>query len=235
MPEEPWWKQGVAEMIGAFALVFVGAGTVAATSVQGFDPSAAFVARGLAVGFVIMAMASALSHVSGGQISSAVTVGLLAAGRIRATVAGAIIAFQLLGSVLAGLLLLAIYPTIPGNLGTPQLGVALDPVESTASTIKGVVIELLLTFFLVFVVFATAIDPRGAAKQVSGLPIGLTAAMCWFMGGNLTGAAISPGRWLGPAVATWNFGQWYVYTIGPLVGGLIAGSLYAAVFLPKPK
>ena len=105
--------------------------------------------------------------------------------------------------------------------------------ESTASTILGIVIELVLTFFLAFVVLATAIDPRGAAKQVSGLPIGLAAAMCWFVGGNLTGAALSPGRWLGPALVTWNLGQWYVYTIGPISGGVLAGVLYATVFLPK--
>jgi glycerol uptake facilitator-like aquaporin len=212
--------------------VLVGAGSVVATSVQGFDLSTAFVARGLAVGAVIMAMASALAHVSGGQITPAVTVGLLAAGKIRATVAAGIIAFQLVGSVLAGLLLLAIYPSAPGNLGTPRLGPGLDD-GSTLSTVLGIVIELVLAFFLVFVVFATAVDPRGAAKQVSGLPIGLAAAMCWFVGGNLTGAAISTGRWLGPAVATWNFGEWYVYTVGPLVGGVIAGVLYAFVFLPK--
>jgi len=230
--DEPWWKQGIAEMIGAFALVFVGAGSVVATSGQAFDAGTAFVARGLAVGAVIMAMASALAHVSGGQITPAVTVGLLAAGKIRATLAAAILAFQLAGSVLAGLFLLAIYPSALGNLGTPRLGPGLDD-GSTMSTVLGVVIEFVLAFFLVFVVFATAVDPRGSAKQVSGLPIGLAAAMCWFVGGNLTGAAISPGRWLGPAVATWNFGEWYVYTVGPLVGGVIAGVLYAFVFLPK--
>lgn len=231
--EEPWWKQGIAELIGAFALVFVGGGTFVATAGLGIDPAAAFLARAVASGVVIAAMASALAHISGGQISSAVTVGLLAAGKIRAPLAGAIIAFQLAGSVLAGLLLLMIYPSGLGDLGTPRLGPALEPVESTASTILGIVIELVLTFFLVFVVFATAVDPRGAAKQVSGLPIGLTVMMCSFVGGNLTGAAISPGRWLGPAIAMWNFDQWYVYAVGPVVGGVIAGAFYASVFLPK--
>jgi glycerol uptake facilitator-like aquaporin len=231
--EEPWWKQGLAELIGAFALVFVGAGTFVATAGQGTDPAAAFLARAIASGVVIMAMASALAHISGGQISSAVTVGLLAAGKIRAPLAGVIIAFQLAGSILAGFLLLVIYPSGLVGLGTPRLGLALEPVESTASTILGIAIELVLTFFLVFVVFATVIDPRGAAKQVSALPIGLTVMMCSFVGGNLTGAAISPGRWLGPAVATWNFDQWYIYAIGPVVGGVIAGVFYAAVFLPK--
>ena len=125
MSEEPWWKQSIAEMIGAFALVFVGAGSVIATSEPGFDASTAFVARGLAIGAVIMAMASALSHVSGGQITPAVTLGLLAAGKIRAKLATAIVAFQLVGSLLAALLLLAIYspdaasPT--SSLGTPHL------------------------------------------------------------------------------------------------------------------
>jgi MIP family channel proteins len=232
MTDERWWKQGIAESIGAFALVLVGAGSVVATSTGGFDASSAFIARGLAVGAVIMAMASALAHVSGGQITPAVTIGLLAAGKIRATLAVTIIAFQLVGSILAGLLLLAIYPATPASLGTPHLGSPLDD-GSTASTILGIAIELVLTFLLVFVVFATAVDPKGAGKQVSGLPIGLTAAMCWFVGGNLTGAALSPGRWLGPALATFSFGEWYVYTIGPLAGGALAGVLYASVFLSK--
>lgn len=232
MADEPWWKQGIAELIGAFALVLVGAGSAIATSAQGFDPSTAFLARGLAIGMVIAAMASALSHVSGGQITPAVTVGLLAAGRIRGTLALAIVGSQLLGSVLAALLLRAIYPA-SASLGTPQLGAALAPVESTVSTILGIAIELVLTFFLVFVVFSVAVDPRGAARQVSGLPIGLAAAMAWFVGGNLTGAALSPGRWLGPALVTMNFGEWYVYTIGPLVGGTIAGVLYAQLFMPR--
>ena len=233
MTDEPWWKQGIAEMIGAFALVFVSAGTVIATTGQGIDPAAALLARAVASGVVIVAMASAIAHISGGQITPAVTVGLLAAGKIRAPLAGAIIAFQLVGSVLAGLLLLVLYPSGLGGLGTPSLGPALDPVESTNSTILGILIELVLTFFLVFVVFAVMVDPRGAGKQVSALPIGLTVMMCTFVGGNLTGAAISPGRWLGPAVATWNFGQWYVYTIGPVVGGVIAGVFYGAVFFPR--
>jgi glycerol uptake facilitator-like aquaporin len=59
--------------------------------------------------------------------------------------------------------------------------------------------------------------------------------MDWFAGGPLTGAAMSPGRWLGPALASGLLDQWYVYWIGPLVGGTIAGVLYTAVFLPKEK
>lgn len=226
MAEEAWWKQALAELIGAFALVFVGAGSVAATANMGAE--AALVTRALAHGVVIMAMVSAIGPISGGQISPAVTVGLLVGRRIKAGLAGAIIAFQLIGSVLAGFLLLAIYPAQDGGLGTPGLG---GPIANNPA--MGIIVELVLSFFLVYVVYATAIDPRGTFKQIAGLAIGLTVAMDWFVGGNLTGAAMSPGRWLGPAVATMTFDVWYVYWVGPLVGGLLAGAMYAGVFMPR--
>lgn len=230
MAEEAAWKQALAELIGAFALVFVGAGSVAATASLGAEE--ALVTRALAHGIVIMAMVSAIGPISGGQISPAVTIGLLVGRKIRGGLAGAIIAAQLLGSVLAGFLLLAIYPepAQAGGLGTPALGGAIagDPA-------MGIVVEIVLTFFLVFVVYATAVDPRGTFKQIAGLAIGLTVAMGWFVGGNLTGAAMSPGRWIGPAVATMNFADWYVYWIGPLLGGVIAGALYAYALLPRNR
>lgn len=226
--EPGWWKQALAEAIGAFALVFVGAGSVAATANLGGQE--ALVTRALAHGVVIMVMASALAHISGGQISPAVTFGLWVGRKIKADLAAVIIVAQLVGSVVAGFLLLAIYPLKDGGLGTPGLGPAI-----ANSPGMGVVVETVLTFLLVFVVFATAVDPRGAAKQISALAIGLTVAMDWFVGGNLTGAAMSPGRWIGPALATGNFADWYVYWVGPLLGGAVAGAVYTAVFLPKKE
>ena len=233
MADEAWWKQSLAELLGAFALVFVGAGSVVATANLRSD--SALVARSLAHGIVIMAMASALAPISGGQISPAVTVGLLIGRKIKPNLAATIIVFQLVGSVLAGILLYAIYPGRDGNLGLPAVSATLGPEGSTQASVMGIVVELVLTFFLVFVAYAVAVDPRGTSKQVAALPIGLVVAMDWFVGGNLTGAAMSPGRWLGPAVATMTFDLWYVYSIGPILGGVLAGALYAAVFLPKEE
>src|SRR5438094_9946457 len=90
-----------------------------------------------------------------------------------------------------------------------------------------------MTFLVVFVVFATAIDPRGAAKTLGAIPIGLTVGVDWLFGGYFTGAAMSPGRWLGPAVASGFLDNWWVYWLGPLLGGVIGAAVYEHVFRPR--
>jgi glycerol uptake facilitator-like aquaporin len=95
------------------------------------------------------------------------------------------------------------------------------------------IFEGVMTFFLVFVVFATAVDPRGAFNKIAGFAIGLTITMGALFGGPFTGAALNPARAFGPALAA-NY--WYnhgVYWIGPLAGGVAAGWLYDILFLTK--
>ena len=200
--ERNWWKKALGEMIGAFALVTVGAGSVLAASAaspgqQPVPVYAVLLYAALAHAFVFVVFATALGPISGGQISPAVTVGLWVARRQKADLSVVIVASQLLGSILGGFLLLSFYPLTPGSvglslhLGTPALVHGIGPVQ-------GAILELVMTFFLVFVVFATAVDPRGAAKSLGGLAIGLTVGVGWFFGGTFTGAAMSPGRWIGP-------------------------------------
>jgi glycerol uptake facilitator-like aquaporin len=90
-----------------------------------------------------------------------------------------------------------------------------------------------MTFFLVFVVFATAVDERGAFNKIAGFAIGLTITMGALMGGPLTGAAINPARAFGPALAGHFWANHGVYWAGPLIGGVVAGTLYDWVFLKK--
>ena len=90
-----------------------------------------------------------------------------------------------------------------------------------------------MTFFLVFVVFATAVDERGAFNKVAGFAIGLTVTMGVLLGGPFTGAALNPARALGPALAANHWTNHGVYWIGPLAGGVAAGWLYDTLFLPK--
>jgi len=96
-------------------------------------------------------------------------------------------------------------------------------------------VEAILTFFLVFVVFGTGIDPKGSFNAVGGFAIGLTMTIDILMGGPLTGAAMNPARWFGPAIVAQFFDNWYVYWIGPFIGAIVAGLLYANVFLEKPR
>ncbi len=109
----------------------------------------------------------------------------------------------------------------PVDLGTPALGEGIDVTQ-------GIVIEAVLTMVLLVAVFGTAIDPR--APKIGGLAIGLAVAADIFMGGPLTGAAMNPARWFGPAVASGTYDDWYVWWIGPLVGAAIIALVYRFVW-----
>ncbi len=92
-------------------------------------------------------------------------------------------------------------------------------------------IEATTTFFLVFAVFGTAVDPRGPSSKTAGLTIGLVIAFDIMAFGPYTGAAMNPARWFGPALASGEWANWFVWIIGPIAGGIIAAVLYATVFL----
>ncbi|MGH9681354.1 MAG: aquaporin, partial [Candidatus Acidiferrales bacterium] len=112
------------------------------------------------------------------------------------------------------------------QLGTPGLA-------SGVSRTNGMILEAVMTFFLVFVVFATAVDERGAFNKVAGFAIGLTVTIGVLLGGPFTGAALNPARAFGPALAANHWTNHGVYWIGPLAGGVVAGWLYDTIFLPK--
>ena len=221
-----------AEFVGAFALIFIGAGSIVAfaTGLEGSGLITIALAHGLAIGVMV----SAVGHVSGGHFNPAVTIGAWVTQKIPLWDAAAYIGAQLAGGI-SGALLLRL--GTPGevwravDLGTPQVvGVSVG---------QAVLVEAVLTFFLVWVIFATAVDPEGAFGKVAGLAIGFTIAMGIMMGGPFTGAAMNPARALGPALVAglWD-GQW-VYWIGPIAGGVVAATLYDLVILrrrePEPQ
>jgi aquaporin Z len=96
---------------------------------------------------------------------------------------------------------------------------------------KAVLVEALTTFFLVWAVFATAVDERGPFAKLAGLTIGLTITIDIFATGGLTGAAMNPARWFGPALATSDWTNWWVWIVGPIAGGIIAAVAYWYLFL----
>jgi MIP family channel proteins len=200
----------IAEFIGTFALIFVGIGAI---KTAGND----IVAVALAHGLTIAAFASATMHISGGQLNPAVTFGLLCGGHM--TLADAIRYWiaQLLGGLAAALICLGLFARDVVVTGTPQLAINLTPVQ-------GIVVEAILTFFLVFVVYGTAVDQR--APRLAGLVIGATVTLDILFGGPLTGAAMNPARVFGPAVAAGFWKAHYVYWIGPLIGGALGGFVY---------
>jgi len=223
-------KPCVAEAIGTFALCFIGAGSICiAQLMEGKVTNAGLVGIALAHGCVLAVMISAMGHISGGHFNPAVTVGALVGEKISGPMAGAYVASQLVGGAVAGFLLLGVFPESvwkPVNLGTPGLG-------SGVTMGTGILVELVLTFFLVMVVYGTAIDARGTWKAIGGFGIGFTVLCDILMGGPLTGASMNPARTFGPGLAAGYWDNHIVYWIGPMLGGILAGLVYGR-FLIKP-
>src|ERR687892_1487022 len=222
--DRPLAQRLTAEVIGTFTLIFIGAGSIIVT--QGSVDAASLVAVALAHGLAIATMVSAVGHVSGGHFNPAITVGAWVTQRIRLPDAVSYIIVQLLGAVAgAGMIRLAVPRRIweVVQLGVPV--VASGPGGRVISTGQAVLIEGVLTFFLVWVVFATAFDPEGAFGKIAGLAIGFVIAMDIMMGGPFTGAAMNPARSLGPAVVSGTYVGIWVYFIGPVIGGTVAALL----------
>lgn len=221
-------QKAVAEFIGTLALIFIGAGSICANSFSG--GAVGLVGIALAHGLTIAVMVSAVGHISGGHINPAVTFGAWIGKKISTTAAAIYWAAQLAGGLAGAILLVLVFdPTTRQavNLGTPALG-------PRVTSAQGAVFELVMTFFLVFVVFATAIDERGAFKMVGGFAIGLVVTFDILAGGPVTGASMNPARSFGPAaVSGFWVGHW-VYWVGPLLGGGLAGALYTGAFLRRP-
>ncbi len=211
-----WGHRAAAEFVGAFALLFIGMGAIALQA----DLTGVALAHGLAIGV----MASAVGHISGGHFNPAVTLGFLVTRRITPALAGVYWVAQLAGAVAASLLVKWLFPGDALAVGVPAVNNAIGSGEA-------VVLEGILTFFLVFVIFATAVDPRGAFKSIAGLAIGLTITMDVYAGGRLTGAAMNPARAFGPQLTGNHWADGWVWYVGPIVGAVVAAVAYEWLYL----
>jgi aquaporin TIP len=214
------FRRSVAELVGAFALTFIGAGAIMASGNN-------LLAVAAAHGLILAIMVSALGHISGGHFNPAITFGFLITGRIVPVLAAAYWAAQFAGATLAALLLKWIFPNVivsGAKLGAPVLSPAIG-------AFPGVVLELIMTFFLAWVVFATAADPRGAFKSIAGFAIGLTIGADILMGGPLTGAAMNPARAFGPELVENYWSNAWIWYLGPLLGAGIAALAYEYLYL----
>jgi MIP family channel proteins len=218
--------QAAAELVGTFALIYVGVMVLATGAPTLFQNGTKdLVAVALAHGLTIAVMVSATMQISGGQLNPAVTVGLAAARRLPMVQAGINIVAQILGGALGGWAAKASLGGVSIKDGIPALG-------HGVGTGRGILIEAILTFFLVFVVFGTGVDQRFGAR-LGGIAIGFTVALDILAGGPLTGAAMNPARWLGPAIIQGTFANAAVYLIGPVVGGVLAALMWTLVLLER--
>jgi MIP family channel proteins len=211
----------VAEFIGTFALVFIGAGA-GALGIGGLGGVA------LAHGLVVVAFAYAYGPISGAHVNPAVTMGVFAAGKVPAGKAASHIVFQLLGGVFGAYVLKWVLGGPVGQLGAGSLATHLQVGGATVSIgfAQGFFLEALLAFFLVNTVLLTAVSADGS--ELAGVAIGGTLVFNILMGGPLTGAIFNPARQLGPALAADQMANLSLYLTAPLVGAVAAGILYRA-------
>jgi aquaporin TIP len=215
-------RRGFAELVGTFTLIFVGVGSII------FAANTDLVPVALAHGLAIAVMVSAVGHISGAHFNPAVTLGFLVTRRIAPTLAVVYWIAQLAGAVLGALALRAAFPSeAPLENGVPRL--------ELVTSWEGVLIEAILTFFLVWVVFATAADPGGTFKSIAGLAIGLTITIDILAAGPLTGAAMNPARALGPELVFNFWDDWWVYIVGPALGGAVAALAYDWLYLREDR
>jgi aquaporin TIP len=221
--DRPMSQRLLAEVVGTFTLIFIGAGSIVAPGPVGEGVAGAgLITVALAHGLAIGVMVSALGHVSGGHFNPAVTVGAWVARRMTTGAAVAYVLAQIAGGLLGALGLRLLLPGMlwdPVSLGTPLVSPGIADWQAIA-------IEAVLTFLLVWVVFATALDPEGSFGKIAGLAIGFTIAMDIMMGGPFTGAAMNPARSLGPAIVSGELTGVWVYILGPVIGGTVAALLY---------
>ncbi|KAH7529501.1 hypothetical protein FEM48_Zijuj05G0190600 [Ziziphus jujuba var. spinosa] len=210
-------RAALAEFISTFIFVFAGEGSILALTSE-------LIALALANGFALFAAVSASINVSGGHVNPAVTLGALLGGRISVVRAIYYGVAQLLGSVVAALLL-----RLASN-GMKTVGFHVAPGVGQG---HGLLLEIIMTFGLVYTVYATAIDPkRGSLGTIAPLAIGLVVGANVLVGGPFDGAAMNPARAFGPALLAWRWKHHWIYWVGPLLGGGLAGLVYEYMVIP---
>jgi aquaporin Z len=215
----------IAELVGVFALVFIGGAAIMLSKNSGTGVGLLEIAA--AHGITLAVMVTATMRISG-HLNPAVTIGVLVTRRIEPMMSGVYIVAQLTGAMLGAYALRAIFPEalFTAARGGGQV-ISLD-----ISSAQAFFAELVATFFLVFVVFGTAVDRQ--APRLGGYAIGLTLFANILAIGPLTGGSMNPARSFGPAVASGVYEGQVIFWTAPIVGGMLAAVLYAVLFLRHP-
>ncbi|KAL7152452.1 hypothetical protein ABFS83_04G098000 [Erythranthe nasuta] len=219
-------KAYIAEFISTLLFVFAGVGSAIAynklTSDSALDP-AGLVAVAVSHGFALFVAVAIAANISGGHVNPAVTFGLAVGGQITILTGLFYWVAQLLGAVVASFLL----TFVTGGLATPIHGVG-----AGVGAVQGVVMEIIITFALVYTVYATAVDPKkGSLGTIAPLAIGLIVGANILAAGPFSGGSMNPARSFGPAVASGDFSDHWIYWVGPLIGGGLAGLVYSNVYI----
>ena len=225
----------LAEAIATFGLVFFGPLSVILAVVAFGDGLSieAIIMISLGHGGAIALMVYAFGHVSGAHINPAVTIPMIITKKISLKDGIGYILFQIMGAVIATLSLKALFPIIGEKVLWGAHG---GPSELLGNSVmSGLAVEIILTFFLVVVIFMTAVHKK-APKSVYGAAIGGMVFLLHLVGIPLTGASMNPARSFSPAVVSGDAGLWevqWLYWVGPIIGGIIAGVIMNYLYV-KP-
>ena len=210
-------RRAVAEGIGTFALVFAGCGAVITDAERGGALGALGI--GLVFFLVLLAAIASLGHVSGAHFNPGVSLSFFLTRHLPARELGAYVAAQLAGALLASLLLLVIWPAHPADLGATLPSIASG---------RALLIEIVLTALLMLVIMSVATDAR-AVGAPAALAIAAAVGLAAIAFGPLTGASLNTARSLGPAVASGQWQDFWLYVVGPLVGAPLGALAYQFV------
>jgi MIP family channel proteins len=226
-PEPRGGPAYAAEIIGTFFLVFFICGVISVGSAGGFD----LASLGLVHAFALMALIYALGGTSGAHFNPAVTAALWSIKKISTPNAIAYVICQCIGGVLAGLVVLLLFNDIgdAANYGAATLN---GEVLQDGSAWLGLIAEALGAFMLMWAIMGVAVNPRGEAA-LGGLAIGVSLGVAVMIIGPATGAGLNPARWLGPAIASGEFSDFWVYIVGPVLGAVLAAIGYRAIVLEQ--
>jgi len=219
-------KAALAEFISVLIFVFAGEGSGVAFNKltdNGSTTPAGLVSAALAHGFGLFVAVSIGANISGGHVNPAVTFGAFLGGHISLIRGLLYWIAQLLGSVVACLLL---------KFSTGGLEISAFSLSSGVSVWNAVVFEIVMTFGLVYTVYATAVDPKkGNIGIIAPIAIGLIVGANILAGGAFDGASMNPAVSFGPAVVSWSWDNHWVYWVGPLIGSAIAAIVYELFFI----
>jgi MIP family channel proteins len=221
-------KSALAEFLGTFMLVFLGAGSGALLGAN----DAGLVGVALTHGLALLVIAYAWGPVSGAHVNPAVTFGLALTSKIDWMQAVRYWVAQMAGAA-AACYLLAYLIGKESGLGATLGVLTLGANGAAPEPIKAMVAEGVLTFFLMCAVFGSGVSTRNG--NAYGLAIGLVLTADIIMGGKLTGGSMNPARSFGPFLVLGKFEHFYIYVIGPCVGAGLAAVLYDAMFIDKNK
>ncbi|XP_072267387.1 aquaporin-4 [Pyxicephalus adspersus] len=223
---QPFWKAVIGEFLAMFIFVLLSLGSTINWSKKENPQPADLVLISLCFGLSIATLVQCFGHISGGHINPAVTIAMVCMRKISIAKSAFYIAAQCLGAIAGAGILYAVTPSdVARGLGVTEVNPKLSPGH-------GLLVELIITFQLLFTICASCDSKRNDITGSVALAIGFSVAIGHLFAINYTGASMNPARSFGPAVIMNKWENHWVYWVGPVVGAVLGGCLYEYVFCP---